>query len=171
MVGLMALVFPGPALAVSGEQQITGNPSVTLAITAPVDNTGIVFTVGNNADEDSDADNLVNCKANVTYTVEINCDVTGNKTAAYMWEWNGSSYVSGGKRLQTAMSMREHSGGTYGAITGTAVAISGFTGMSPTPDAGTNTYVDYEQPVGYGDQRLSSNSYRHLLTYTIVNSV
>jgi hypothetical protein len=97
--------------------------------------------------------------------------VTGNKTSAYMWEWNGSLYVAGGKKLQTAMSMRAHSGGTYNAINETPTAISGFTGMPPTPDGGTNTYVDYEQPINYGDQRLSSNTYRHLLTYTLVNNV
>ena len=49
--------------------------------------------------------------------------------------------------------------------------ISGFTGKAPTPDPGTDTYVDYKQPVDYGDQRLSGNSYRHLLTYTVVNGV
>jgi len=153
-------------------QRITGNPDVALAITAPDDNSGIVLTVGsNNADEDSDPDNLVNCKANVTYSVMINCDVTGNKTSPYMWEWDGSSYVADGKRLQTAMSMKEHSRGTYGAIAATAFAISGFTGMSPTPDAGTDTYVDYKQPVNFGDQHRSSNSYSQLLTYMIVNSV
>jgi hypothetical protein len=171
MAGLMALMFPGYALAVGDDQILTGNPDVGLAITAPSDNTGIVFTVGNdNADEDSDADNLVNCKSNITYTVKINCDVTGNKTSANMWEWSGSAYVESGNKLSTAMSMRKH-GSTYAAITGTATAIDGFTSMSPTSDSGTDTYVDYKQPVGYGDQRLSSNTYRHLLTYTIVSSV
>ena len=152
-------------------QRITGNPDVALAIAAPSDNTGMAFAIGSdNADEDSDADNLVNCKSNITYTVKINCDVTGNKTSDYMWEWNGSSYVASGNKLQTRMSMRKH-GSTYAAITGTATAIDGFTSMSPTPDAGIDTYVDYKQPVNYGDQRLSSNHYRHLLTYTIVSSV
>ena len=152
-------------------QRITGNPDVALAIAAPSDNTGMAFAIGSdNADEDSDADNLVNCKSNITYTVKINCDVTGNKTSDYMWEWNGSSYVASGNKLQTRMSMRKH-GSTYAAITGTATAIDGFTSMSPTPDAGIDTYVDYKQPVNYGDQRLSSNTYRHLLTYTIVSSV
>jgi hypothetical protein len=172
IVGLMALMFPGYALAVGDDQILTGNPDVGLAITAPSDNTGIVFTVGSdNADENSGADNLVNCKSNITYTVKINCDVTGYKTSAYMWEWNGSAYVESGNKLSTAMSMKEHTGGTYAAITGTATAISGFTSKPPTSDSGTDTYVDYKQPVGYGDQRLSSNTYRHLLTYTIVSSV
>jgi virginiamycin B lyase len=154
-------------------QRITGNPDVALAIAAPSDNTGMAFAIGSdNADEDSDADNLVNCKSNITYTVKINCDVTGNKTSDYMWEWNGSSYVASGKKLQTRMSMRTHGDpNVYAAITGTATAIDGFTSMSPTPDSGTDTYVDYKQPVNYGDQRLSSNTYRHLLTYTIVSSV
>jgi len=172
IVGLMALMFPGYALAVGDDQILTGNPDVGLAITAPSDNTGIVFTVGSdNADENSGADNLVNCKSNITYTVKINCDVTGYKTSAYMWEWNGSAYVESGNKLSTAMSMKEHTGGTYTPITGTATTIDGFTSMSPTPNSGTDTYVDYKQPVNYGDRRLSSNSYSHLLTYTIVSSV
>jgi hypothetical protein len=152
-------------------QRITGNPAESMAITAPEDNTGMVFTVGNNADEDRDDDNLVNCKSNITYTVKINCDVTGNKTSTFMWEWNGSAYVASGKKLQQAMEMKEHTGGTYTAIIETATTISGFTRKPPTSDTGTDTYVDYRQPIGYGDLPLRSNSYSQLLTYTIVNSV
>ena len=170
IVGLMALMLPTFALAVGDDQIITGNPVVALAITAPTDNTAIAFAIGDNEDADSDSDNTVNCKSNVTYTVKINCDVDTTKTTAFMWEWSGAAYM-GTTKLQTAMSMKEHEGGTYGAITEVSTAISGFTGKAPTPDPGTDTYVDYKQPVDYGDERLSSTVYRHLLTYTIVGPV
>ena len=170
IVGLMALMLPTFALAVGDDQIITGNPVVALAITAPTDNLAIPFAIGDNEDADSDSDNTVNCKSNVIYNVKINCDLDATKTTAFMWEWTGAAYT-GTKKLQTAMSMKEHSGGSYAAITGAAVDINGFTSKTRTPNVGTNTYVDYKQPVDYGDERLSSTVYRHLLTYTIVGPV
>jgi hypothetical protein len=172
IVGLAALLLPMSALAAENDQQvITGNPVATMAITAPSDNTSIAFTVGgDNADEDDDADNTVTCQSNVEYDVKINCDVTGNKTTAFMWEWSGAAYVESGEKLQTAMSSRTGAS-SYAAITGTATAIPGYTDKTATDDDGDVTYVDYKQPVSYGDARLPSNVYRHELTYTIVNSV
>jgi len=148
--------------------------SLALAITAPGDNLDIHFIVGPNEDVDEGLDNLVNCKSNLTYSVKINCDITPsapNKLTANMWEWNGSSYVSGGKWLAAAMEIRERSRGTYTPINETANDISGFTSMPPTLNEGTPTYVDYKQPVRYEDLILVGKSYRHLLTYTIATSV
>ncbi len=52
-----------------------------------------------------------------------------------------------------------------------AVLLSALVAGCYADDDGDVTYVDYKQPVNYGDARLPSNSYRHELTYTIVNSV
>jgi hypothetical protein len=60
-------------------------------------------------------------------------------------------------------------GGTYTAITASPTAISGFTNRPP--GEGVVTYVDWKQPVTYGDVPLGANSYRQVLTYTIVKSV
>jgi len=171
MAGLMVLVLPGHALAASPNQEITGNVYASMAITSPADNLDIHFIVGPNENTDSGLDNKVTCWSNVAYTAKINCDVTGFKTTANMWEYVSSAYVSGGNFLAAAMEMRERSGGSYTPITGTAAAINGFSNKPKTTDAGVDTYIDYKQPVGYGDVILGSGTYRHLLTYTIVAGV
>jgi hypothetical protein len=175
--GLIAAMLPIAAFAAENDQQvITGNPDNDMSITAPYDSTvffpsGVDFYIPEFLYEDDNILTGVLCKSTVEYDVKINCDVTGNKTSSYMWEWNGSSYVAGGEHLQTAFSMRT-GGESYAAITGTATAIPGFTDKPATPVGGTTTYVDYWQPVNYGDSRLTNgNVYRHELTFTIVNSV
>ena len=172
MVGLMVLVLPGHALAASPNQEITGNVYASLAITSPADNLDIHFIVGPNENTDSGLDNKVTCWSNVAYTVKINCDSpSGFKTTANMWQWVSSAYVETGNKLTAPMEIRERSTpGTYTAITGTAEAINGFSGKPKTTDAGVDAYIDYKQPVGYGDVILGSGTYRHLLTYTIVAS-
>ena len=140
-----------------------------MSIQAPADHGSLVFHPGSDNEYTADdASTEVTCSANVSYDVRVNCDTDENKTSAVMWEWNGSSNVPSGRRLSAPMYMKAP-GGTYTAVTASPTAISGFT--SKPPGEGVVTYVDWKQPAGYGDVPLGANSYRQVLTYTIVKSV
>lgn len=140
-----------------------------MSIVAPSDLGSLLFHPGSDNEYTADdAHTRVTCSANVDYDVKVNGDTDANKTSAFMWEWNGTSYVPSGRRLSAAMSMKAP-GGTYTAITASPTAISGFT--SKPPGEGVVTYVDWKQPAGYGDVPLGGNTYRQVLTYTIAEHI
>lgn len=142
---------------------------VYITIAAPANPSKRTFLVGSDNEYTADEDyTAVTCSANVNYDVKINCDTDANKTAAFVWEWNGTSYVPSGRKLAAAMSMKAP-GGTYTAITASPTSISGFT--NKPPGESVLTYVDWKQPATYGDVPLGANTYRHVLAYTIVESV
>lgn len=139
-----------------------------VSIVVPSDLGSLSFHPGSDNEYTADDDyTMVTCSANVNYDVKVNCDTDANKTAAVMWEWNGSSYVPSGRKFAAAMSMKAP-GGTYTAVTASPTGISGFT--NKPPGEGVVTYVDWKQPAGYGDVPLGANTYRHVLTYTIAKT-
>jgi hypothetical protein len=55
----------------NGTQEFSGNPVEAVEITAPASYSNMSMAIGDNLDNDSDADNMLVCKANVTYDIQV----------------------------------------------------------------------------------------------------
>lgn len=130
----------------------------------------VVGAQGTNTDVDDDEDNTVVCQSNVLYDVTVNSDLAGNKTSANMFEYETGGtpgYVESGRNLQYAMRCRTGAE-DYTAISDTPVEVPGMHALPVTENGGDTTYVDFEQQIGYNDDRLAGTLvYRIELTFTI----
>lgn len=164
-VGL-AVVYA--ATSGSGTQDITGNITGTLTITAPSAFSTWETSKMTIGDNESANQGILVC-SNTTYGIKIrpdSVDIHGVYDGYMRQDTTGtpgSGYTT--THLQNALQWKEESGSyaalDYNATNGGEVG----TGLAVTPDAGTTTNVKFKQAINYGDEVLASGKWKLVATY------
>ena len=170
---LVAVLCLGLGLAVvyaatsgSGTQDITGNITGELTITAPSAYSTWETSKMTIGDNETANQGILVC-SNTTYGIHIRPDSTDTSGASnkdgYMHWLDGANLRT--LCLQNCLDWKLEGGSyadlNYNAGNGGTVG----TGLAATPDAGTTTNVVFKQTINYGDEVLASGKWKLIATY------
>jgi len=193
LIGMLSLGLSGVAFAAT-DQTVDANVDATITLTAPtaISSWGLTpnpnspaagdnakDTVGNSANDSTYEG--IQVVSNVPYQLTIKCDdaasLATNAKSGYLNAY-GTAYTSPAIVLTKPFYfMYKQSDGTIssGASTYTEVTTTDQTVVyitdAATDDDGYVTTVTYSQPVHSGDERLKTDTYHILITYTATSTL
>lgn len=136
---------------------ITGNVKGAIKITAPDD---ISWELDPSITQPNTQTGTLHVKANKDWQVTAK-DADTTNTNGYMAEWDGSTYISGGKKLSNAMKVSAASEVTLptGGVVQTGTRTGGL---------GQDVTVTFKQEVTWDDEALTTEGhvYRIVVTFT-----
>jgi hypothetical protein len=157
----MLLCVPGVFASETGTAIVSGNPALTMGITADAGSATFGEMVpGVNVNTSVDTVN-VHVVSNAPWAVDVSDLHNGAGeagTAGYMAEWNGAAWVAGGKVLSTPLEIGATPLTTF-PLTGSVPLFSGIAGTF-------DNYPCFKQVIGAETRVITGHSYRLVTTFT-----